>query len=57
MVQYDCPALVEAVGQRDTTETGGIMTGAWHLPGLCEGYESAERNEADAAGEKPVGDD
>lgn len=44
MVEHDGPALVEAVVQRETTETGGIMTGAWHLPGLGEGYESDERS-------------
>jgi acetolactate synthase-1/2/3 large subunit len=59
MVEHDGPALVEAVVQRDTTETGGVMTGAWHLPGLGEGYESDERPgdegteaEADADGEE-----
>ena len=58
MVDHDGPALVEAVVQRETTETGGIMTGAWHLPGLGEGYESAERpddetsvEESEAAGD------
>jgi len=42
-LDHDEPALVEAVVQRDTTETGGLITGAWHLPGLGEGYESNSR--------------
>jgi acetolactate synthase-1/2/3 large subunit len=63
MVDHDGPALVEVVVQRDTTDTGGMMTGAWHLPGLDEGYESGDRpgeEEADAdvdAEETAVGDD
>ncbi|NHX41888.1 MULTISPECIES: thiamine pyrophosphate-binding protein [Haloarcula] len=59
MVEHDGPALVEAVVQRETTETGGIMTGAWHLPGLGEGYESAERPDAEPGTEETeaTGDD
>ncbi|WP_435349170.1 hypothetical protein [Haloarchaeobius sp. HRN-SO-5] len=57
MVQYDGPDPVETVGQRDRTETGGIMTGAWHLLGLSEVYESAERDDADAEGRESAGDD
>jgi acetolactate synthase-1/2/3 large subunit len=63
MVEHDGPAVVEAVVQRETTETGGIMTGAWHLPGLGEGYESDERPGEEAADpeaeaeEQATGDD
>jgi len=59
MVEHDGPALVEAVVQRETTETGGIMTGAWHLPGLGEGYESAERPDEEPGTEETeaTGDD
>ena len=59
MVAHDGPALVEAVVQRDTTETGGIMTGAWHLPGLGEGYDSSEQPDEStkAEGEEAAGDD
>ena len=59
MVDHDGPALVEAVVQRETTETGGIMTGAWHLPGLGEGYESAERPDDETSVEETeaAGDD
>ncbi|GGN88437.1 thiamine pyrophosphate-binding protein [Haloarcula pellucida] len=59
MVEHDGPALVEAVVQRETTETGGIMTGAWHLPGLGEGYESDERpgDESAEITEDAAGDD
>ncbi|MBV0923042.1 thiamine pyrophosphate-binding protein [Halomicroarcula limicola] len=59
MVEHDGPALVEAVVERDSTETGGIMTGAWHLPGLGEGYEAGERpgEESAEAEEEAAGDD
>lgn len=59
MVEHDGPALVEAVVQRDTTDTGGVMTGAWHLPGLGEGYESTEREDVsvEAEGKETAGDD
>ena len=61
MVKHDGPAVVEAVVQRETTETGGIMTGAWHLPGLGDGYESDERPGEEAADpeaeEQATGDD
>ncbi|MBX0294088.1 thiamine pyrophosphate-binding protein [Haloarcula nitratireducens] len=59
MVEHDGPALVEAVVERDSTETGGIMTGAWHLPGLGEGYEAGERpgEENAEAEEEAAGDD
>lgn len=59
MVEHDGPAFVEAVVQRDTTETGGIMTGAWHLPGLGEGYESDDRpdEETETESEGAAGDD
>lgn len=55
MVDHDGPALVEAVVQHDTTDTGGLMTGEWHLPGLGEGYESGERPEKEQA--KAAADD
>jgi acetolactate synthase-1/2/3 large subunit len=59
MVEHDGPALVEAVVQRETTETGGIMTGVWHLPGLGEEYESAERPDGEPNTEETeaTGDD
>lgn len=55
MVEHDGPALVEAVVQRDTTDTGGIMTGSWHLPGLGEGYESGERPDEETESERERG--
>lgn len=57
MVDHDGPALVEAIVQNDTTETGGMMTGAWHLPNLGEGYESGERPDEEPEAQEAVGDD
>ncbi len=57
-LKHEGPAVVETVVKRDTTDTGGILTGAWHLPGLGEGYESDEReaDDVEAEGEPATSD-
>jgi len=63
MLAHDGAAVVEAVVERETTETGAEMTGAWHLPGLGSGYESGERPDEEVAEsgtgqhEEPAADD